>query len=149
MPRTHDTLLSLSTSLPAQMVNMQRDVLKELPAQLLVMATPEKFAVWTVKCGDASAMDGWGPVHLMPARRMLPSPPRMYRLHSAAPAPATAPAAPAAAAAAAAGPGLLPSGCAEGVMTSSKERMASQKTAAQGPARLQTSSNSTSRTGAV
>jgi hypothetical protein len=83
MPRTHDTLLPFNTNLPAQMVTRQEEVLASL-SQLLVVATPEKFALWPCMCGKARAMVGWGPVHLMPALRMLPSPPRRYRLHSAA-----------------------------------------------------------------
>jgi hypothetical protein len=46
MPRTHDTLLRLSTSLPAQMVTGQEEEFLEVPLQLLLAkATPEKFAL--------------------------------------------------------------------------------------------------------
>jgi hypothetical protein len=94
MPLTPDTLLPLNTSLPAQIVTRQEE-LSASRAQLLVMPTPEKFAVWPAKYGKASTMVGWGPVHLMPALRMRSKPPRTYRLHSAAV------------------PGVLPSGCTE------------------------------------
>jgi hypothetical protein len=103
-----------------------------------------KFAVWAAMCGDASAMVGWGPVHLMPARTMRPSPPRMYRLHCAAPA-----AAPAVPVAAVAGSGVLASCCAKGVMASKQNRMASQLAAAQAPGRLQIGSRDISRAGAA
>jgi hypothetical protein len=76
--------------------------------------------------GFASEIVGWGPVHLMPARRMRPLPPYRYRLHSAACAPAPAPGA---ADPAAAGAWALLSGCAE-MATSRQERMASQPAAA-------------------
>jgi hypothetical protein len=89
------------------MVTRQPDMLKELLLHLLVMATPVKFALWS-SSGLRSVMVGWGPVHLMPARTMRPSPPRMYRLHSVAPAPVAFGVAAVALAAAE----LLPSGCA-------------------------------------
>ena len=94
---------------------MHSDVLKEFPGQLLVMVTPVKFALWANMCGGLSVMVGGGPVHFMPARRMWPSPPRRYRLHSAAPsraAAADAGAADAGAAAAGSGERELPAGCA-------------------------------------
>ena len=91
--------------------------------------------------GDVRAMVGWGPVHLMPARIMRPSPPRMYRLHSAAPAPAAP-----AAAAAAAGPGV-PNDCAKGVTTSRQERIVNQLAAAEAQAHLQSCRSSIGRAG--
>jgi hypothetical protein len=100
------------------MVTRQAKGFKELPAQLLVMATPEKFALWASMSCVASAIVGWGPVHLMPARCMRSGAPRRYRLHSAAPA-ASAPATPAARSVAA-GPGVWPSGWAEGVRSTGK-----------------------------
>jgi hypothetical protein len=79
----------------------------------------------------------------MPARRIRSLPPSTYKLHSAA---AAAPAANATVAApvapaAAAVPGMLLSGCAEGVTTSRQERMASQVAAAQALAPLHSCSS--------
>ena len=79
----------------------------------------------------------------MPARSMRPSPPRRYRLLSAAPAAAAAAAADVAAA------WVLFSGCAKVVSTSRQERKASQLAAAQGLVRLQTRSSDISRAGQV
>jgi hypothetical protein len=131
------------------MVTRQEEVLNTVPAQLLVIATPEKFALWFAMCGAVIAMLGWGPLHLMPASKMRPSPPWMYMLHSAAAAAAAplapVPAAPAPAAAGVAAAGVLPSGCAE-VMTASKhDRMASQSPAAQRLAQLQRHDSNSSK----
>jgi hypothetical protein len=104
------------------------------PAQLLVIATPVKFALWAAMYGSVSATVGWGPVQLMPARRMRPSPPRRYRLHSAA-APAPAPA-PVELTATATGAGLLLNCCAQG-MTTKQERKTSHTAAASALAQLQ------------
>jgi hypothetical protein len=138
MPRTHDTLLRLNTSLPEQMVKRQEEAFRDVPLQLLLaIATPVKFSLKAFMCCDASAIVGWGPVHLMPARRMRPLPPRTNRLHSAAPA-ADAPAS-----------WGLCSSCAEGVLTMKQERIASQPAAAQAMANLHTDSNSGSKVSAV
>jgi hypothetical protein len=117
---------------------------KELPLQPLLMVTPVKFHLWNARCGNANAMVGFGPVHVMPAFLMPSSPPSSHRLHfAAAPASATpvaaaggAPAAAvgaaltAAAAAVAAAAGGPPKCCAQAV-TSKQERTANQPAAAQ------------------
>lgn len=130
MPCTHDKVLCLSTSLPAQIVIRQEEVFKEFPLQLLVISTPEKFVLWAAKCVDANMMVGWGPEHLMPARKMRPSTPRRYRLHSAA-------CAPDAPAAVADGSKVTPRGCTVDLATSKQERKASQPAATQALVRLQ------------
>lgn len=102
-------------------------------------------------CDGASAMVGSGPVHFMPACMMRPSPPRMYRLHSAAPAAASPAAADVAAAAGGGGPRVLPKRCAEAQTTSQQDKMAIQHAAGEALAPLHTrsSGNSGRRAGAV
>jgi hypothetical protein len=107
------------------MVTRQDEEFLDVLQLRLAVANPEKFDLKASMNGDASAIVGWGPVHLMPARVMRPLPPRMYMLHSAAPV------------ADAAAPGRLLKGCAE-VMTAIKhKRIASQHTSAQAMAQLQ------------
>lgn len=108
------------------MVSKQLEVFAALALQLLLWATPVKFLAKPARCRDASAIVGWGPVHLMPARRMLSLPPRRYRLHSD-----SAVSGPDFAAAAAASSWGLPNGCAAVAVSSQQEKTTRQRAVAQ------------------